>query len=202
MKQEWTAPKEVTTNPRGKKNEILELIRFTLITLLIVIPIRMFIAQPFIVNGESMLPTFENGDYLIIDEVSYRTSEPERGEVVVFRYPGDDKRFLIKRIIALPGEQISISGDTINIKDVDGNDVQLDESYIRTDFSSYGTWQLEDEEYFVMGDNRNASSDSRSWGVLKRDRIVGKTFLRLFPFSGIGLHPGEVEAIDIERVSE
>jgi signal peptidase I len=202
MKQEWTAPKEVTTNPRGKKNEILELIRFTLITLLIVIPIRMFIAQPFIVNGESMLPTFENGDYLIIDEVSYRTTEPERGEVVVFRYPGDDKRFLIKRIIALPGEQISISGDTINIKDVDGNDVQLDESYIRTDFSSYGTWQLEDEEYFVMGDNRNASSDSRSWGVLKRDRIVGKTFLRLFPFSGIGLHPGEVEAIDIERVSE
>ena len=202
MKQEWTPPEQKDINIKGKKNEFLELLRFTVITLLIVIPIRMFIAQPFIVNGESMLPTFHNGDYLIIDEVTYRTTEPERGEVVVFRFPDDNKRFLIKRIIALPGEQISISGDNINIKDVDGNRVELDESYIRNEFSSYGTWQLGEDEYFVMGDNRNASSDSRSWGLLNKDRIVGKTFLRLFPFSGISLRPGEVEAISIERLSE
>ena len=202
MKQEWTPPEQKDINIKGKKNEFLELLRFTVITLLIVIPIRMFIAQPFIVNGESMLPTFHNGDYLIIDEVTYRTTEPERGEVVVFRFPDDNKRFLIKRIIALPGEQISISGDNINIKDVDGNRVELDESYITNEFSSYGTWQLGEDEYFVMGDNRNASSDSRSWGLLNKDRIVGKTFLRLFPFSGISLRPGEVEAISIERLSE
>jgi signal peptidase I len=184
----------------SKKNSFLELLRFAVITILIVIPIRMFIAQPFIVNGESMVPTFNNGDYLIIDEVSYRNQNPERGEVIVFRFPGNERRFLIKRVIGLPGEEVRINGDTISITKNDGTILTLDEDYIYERFSSYGSWDLADDEYFVMGDNRNASSDSRSWGVLTRDNIVGKTLLRLFPLSGIDLRPGERSSLEIEEV--
>ena len=176
---------ETNTAPTSKKNDFFELLRFAIITLLIVIPIRMFIAQPFIVNGESMVPTFGNGDYLIIDEISYRTGEPQRGEVVVFRFPSEPKRFLIKRVIGLPGETVQISGDSISITREGEDTLELDEYYLENDFSSYGTWVLGEDEYFVLGDNRNASSDSRSWGVRTRDHIVGKTFLRLFPLSGI-----------------
>ena len=181
------------------KSEFMELVRFTIITLLIVIPIRMFIAQPFIVNGESMLPTFHNGDYLIIDEVSYRTSEPERGEVIVFKF--ENKRFLIKRVIGLPGEEINITGDRITITSTEGEKIELREEYIKEQFSSYGTWNLGENEYFVLGDNRNASSDSRTWGILDGDDIVGKTFLRLFPFSGIGLNPGEIDIPTTEDIN-
>ncbi len=175
---------------KTKRQEFFELLRFAFIAFIIVIPIRMFVAQPFIVNGESMHPTLANGDYLIIDEISYRNSNPERGDVIVFRFPSDDKRFLIKRVVGLPGETLNLQGSTITIKK-DGTEIVLDEPYLTKKYSTYGEWTLSDDEYFVMGDNRNASSDSRSWGVLTEDRIIGKTFLRLFPLSGIGMHPGE-----------
>lgn len=186
------------TPKKSLKQEILELIRFTLIVLAIVIPIRVFIAQPFIVNGESMFPTLENGDYLIIDEISYRTTDPKRGEVIVFRYPTEHTRFLIKRIVGLPGEKVAINGSKITITQPDGNVIQLKEEYLNGDFSSYGTWELTAEEYFVLGDNRQKSSDSRSWGALNRDLIVGKTFLRLFPVTDISLKPGQIDPINLE----
>lgn len=188
-------------NTEQKKSllaDILELVRFTIIVLLIVIPLRMFVAQPFIVNGDSMKPTFHNGDYLIVDEISYKRNEPERGQVIVFRLPSNLQRFLIKRIIGLPGETISISGSKISITEKNGVVVQLDEEYILEDFSSYGTWTLAEDEYFVMGDNRNNSSDSRSWGILNKEFIVGKTFLRLFPFNSLSFIPGEYESSDME----
>ncbi len=178
--------------------DVIDLARFTLIVLIIVIPIRMFIAQPFIVNGQSMMPTFENGDYLIVDEVSYRARDPKRGEVIIFRLPSNHGRFLIKRVIGLPGETVIISGGKITIHKKDGETIQLDEDYLNGNFSSYGTWELQDNEYFVMGDNRNNSSDSRSWGVLDRDLIVGKTFLRLFPFTHFSIKPGQEEPNQIE----
>lgn len=178
--------------------EFLELVRFTILVLIVVVPLRMFVAQPFIVNGASMMPTFENGDYLIIDEISYRYNEPERGEVIVFRLPSNQKRFLIKRVIGLPGETVIISGDKVTIHKANEEVIQLDESYLNGNFSSYQTSELKENEYFVMGDNRNNSSDSRAWGVLDRDLIVGKTFLRLFPFNHLNLKPGEVEPSQIE----
>lgn len=187
-----------TSSKKSFKKEVIELVRFTLIVLAIVIPIRVFIAQPFIVNGESMVPTFENGDYLIIDEVTYRRHSPDRGEVVVFRFPTNHKRFLIKRVIGLPGETVSISGNKVSISKADGEVVQLDEPYVNGNFSSYGTWELGDKEYFVMGDNRQKSSDSRSWGLLNEDLIVGKTFMRMFPLNEIHYQPGEYEAQNIE----
>jgi signal peptidase I len=180
------------------KQEALELLRFTLIVLAIVIPIRVFIAQPFIVNGESMIPTLENGDYLIIDQISYTQRDPERGEVIVFRFPTNQRRFLIKRIIGLPGEIININGSKITATQENGTVIQLEEDYVNDNFSSYGEYNLGPDEYFVMGDNRQKSSDSRSWGPLKKDLIVGKTFLRLFPLNHIDYQPAEVPTHEIE----
>ncbi len=178
--------------------DFLELLRFTVLVLIIVIPLRIFIAQPFIVNGQSMMPTFKNGDYLIVDELTFKYSEPKRGEVIVFRLPSNHKRFLIKRVVGLPGETVVISGNNITITKENGDVIKLDENYLNGYFSSYGTWKLKNNEYFVMGDNRNNSSDSRSWGVLDKDLIIGKTFLRLFPFTTIGFNPGQVEPGQVE----
>ncbi len=178
--------------------DFLELLRFTVLVLVIVIPLRIFIAQPFIVNGQSMMPTFKNGDYLIVDELTFKYSEPKRGEVIVFRLPSNHKRFLIKRIIGLPGETVSISGNKIKITKKNGNIINLNENYTNGPFSSYGTWNLNNNEYFVMGDNRNNSSDSRSWGLLDKNLIIGKTFLRLFPFNNVNVNPGQASQNDIE----
>lgn len=186
------------TPKKSFKEEAKELLTFTLLVLAIIIPIRVFIAEPFIVNGESMLPTFNNGDYLIIDEISYKKVKPARGEVVVFRYPTNSKRFLIKRIIGLPGEKVNISGSKINITQTDGTVIQLDEDYLNGEFSTYGSWNISDTDYFVLGDNRQNSSDSRTWGMLNEDLIVGRTFLRLFPVNKIDLSPGKVEPEEIE----
>jgi signal peptidase I len=178
--------------------DVLELVRFTILVLVVVIPLRMFVAQPFIVSGHSMVPTFGDGDYLIVDEISYKTHEPQRGEVIVFKLPSNHSRFLIKRVIGLPGEIVVINGSKITITKKDGEVIQLDENYIKENFSAYGTWELQDEEYFVMGDNRNNSSDSRSWGVLDKELIIGKTFLRLFPFQNLDLKPGQAEPSQME----
>ena len=178
--------------------DFFELLRFTLLVLVVVIPLRVFITQPFIVNGSSMMPTFENADYLIVDMLTYRHSDPERGEVIVFRLPSNRSRFLIKRVIGLPNETIVINGEKITITKADGTVIQLEEDYLNGNFSSYATWELQDDEYIVMGDNRNNSSDSRSWGILDRELIIGKTLLQLFPFNHFELNPGEEEASVIE----
>ncbi len=178
-------------NKKTFKEDLIELIRFTFTLLIIIIPLRVFVAQPFIVNGKSMVPNLEHGDYLIIDQVSYRFNEPERGDVVVFHFPTEYRRFLIKRIIGLPGETITIDGSKVTITQADGKIIQLDEPYINSDYSSYVNQEIGPDEYFVMGDNRTQSSDSRSWGTLSRDLIVGKTFLRLFPFTNIDYLPAQ-----------
>lgn len=194
------APTE-TTKKNNFKNDAIELIRFTLIVLAIIIPLRVFVAQPFIVNGESMLPTLDHGDYLIIDQVSYKINDPERGEVIVFHFPTEYRRFLIKRIVGLPGETVTIDGSSVNITKPDGTKITLKEDYLNESFSHFGTWKIGPDEYFVMGDNRKKSSDSRSWGVLKKDLIVGKTFLRLFPVTNLSFTPAERKAQDIEQIT-
>lgn len=171
---------------------IWDLIKFAVIALLIVIPIRMFIAQPFVVSGESMYPTFDDGQYLIVDELSYITGSPSRGDVVIFRYPKDTKRFFIKRIIGLPNEEIIIKNGLIKIKnDENPNGFSLDEPYISERFDTTMTFRTGSDEYFVMGDNRNRSSDSRIWGALPSKLIIGKAFLRLLPVDNITYLPGD-----------
>jgi len=168
-----------------------ELARFAIIAMAIVIPIRIFIAQPFIVSGSSMVPTFENRQYLIVDEISYRLSEPERDDVVIFKYPKDTKKFFIKRIIGLPNEIVDIKGNEViitNKKHPDG--FTLDQSYVKNNANNNVHFELKDNEYFVMGDNRTASSDSRYWGAVPEKLLVGKAFLRLLPINKISIMPG------------
>ncbi len=165
-----------------------ELIQVALIVTAIVLPIRYFLVQPFYVKGASMEPNFEDKQYLIIDEITYRVREPKRGEICVFRYPNDPSQFFIKRIIGLPGETIDISGGRVTVTTLDGKTVALDESsYLASSVVTAGekTVTLGTEEYFVMGDNRPNSLDSRIFGPVPRANIVGRVMLRGWPISSL-----------------
>ena len=172
------------------KNGIWETIKFAIIAFVIVWPIRAFVAQPFIVSGSSMVPTFQNSQYLIVDQVTYKFHEPKRGDVVVFRYPNDPTKFFIKRIIGLPGETIIIDGSKVSVETKTGETLDLSEPYVENESKNNLKIETGETEYFVMGDNRAASSDSRYWGNLDEHYIVGKAFVRLLPFSSFGLNPG------------
>ncbi|MFM2424023.1 MAG: hypothetical protein RLZZ70_412 [Candidatus Parcubacteria bacterium] len=191
-----TTPADVVPIPPQGEHPLSEIIRFSLIALIIVIPIRMFIAQPFIVSGASMENTFESGEYLIVDQVSYRFHEPARGDVIVFRYPRDPSKFYIKRIIAVPGDTITIADDVVTITNTESPEgFVVDEPYIKSMINGTNlTEVLGEREYFVMGDNRDQSSDSRVWGVLQKERIVGRAYLRLFPPQHFDYLPGAIEA--------
>lgn len=180
---------------RKQESFFNEILKFGLIAVLVVLPIRLFIAQPFVVNGASMEPTFENGDYLIIDELSYHVGDPKRGDVVVFRYPKDPSKFFIKRVIGLPGETVVIRDGAVFITR-DGQTFKLEEAYVaHVEGGSATDKKLGMQEYFVMGDNRPASSDSRSWGALPRENVIGTPILRLFPLSYFAISPGAADDI-------
>lgn len=170
-----------------------EILTFIVLAIIIVIPIRLYVAQPFVVEGESMYPTFESGDYLIVDQLSYRFNDPKRGDVVVFRYPNDPKVFYVKRIIGLPGETVHIEAGNTTVTKTDGTTVDLDESYVVSEDATYTLdTTLGADEFFVMGDNRPRSSDSRIWGPLPREDLMGRAFIRLFPPSAADVLPGAV----------
>lgn len=194
---EHTHANHPTTHDEEKKeNPLTEILRFSLIALIIVIPIRMFVAQPFIVSGASMEETFHSGEYLIVDQLTYDFHKPSRGDVIVFRYPRDPSKFFIKRVIGLPGDTINIDGSTVRITNKEfPNGKILNEPYIKSMAAGGITNEvLGDREYFVMGDNRDQSSDSRVWGVLQEERIIGRVYLRLFPPNVASYLPGEVAA--------
>jgi len=179
-----------------KTKTFSDFVRFALIATAIVLPIRFFVAQPFIVSGTSMVPTFDNAHYLIIDELTYRLGEPKRGEVIVFKFPLESAKYLIKRVIGLPEETVIIKDNSVTIKNSAHPDgFLLDQPGIAASVRSADqAVTLESNEYFVLGDNRDASSDSRIWGPLKRELIIGRPLLRLYPPSKIGLFPGEWSA--------
>lgn len=178
-------------NTIGKENEKKKggFFKIFFITFLIALGIRFFIAQPFIVNGDSMLPSFESGDYLIVDELSYNFRDPSRGEVIIFRFPQNPSKFFIKRIIGLPGERVEIKGNDILVA-TDGNKNVLSEPYVKDIFLDPLTINLKDNEYFVMGDNRGVSSDSRNWGPVDEGLIVGRALVRFLPITEAGVLPG------------
>lgn len=170
-----------------------DLIKFAVIALAIVIPVRMFIAQPFVVNGDSMFPTFHNKEYLIVDEISYIVRSPRRGEVTIFRYPSDPSRFFIKRIIGMPNETIEIKNGVVKIINKENpNGFILEEPYLNEKFLTTETFATGNDQYFVMGDNRNRSSDSRSWGVLPKKFMIGRAYLRLLPVNNLDYLPGAI----------
>lgn len=166
---------------------IWEVTKIVIIALVIVVPIRYFLFQPFFVKGQSMEPNFENGDYLIVDELSFRFRDPQRGEVVVFKYPNNLSQRYIKRMIGLPGETVEIKDGKIILFDQEGGRVLDESDYLSSSIQTPGDIRvtLAENEYFVLGDNRYASSDSRRWGSLPREDIVGRVVLRAWPFAAL-----------------
>jgi len=161
---------------------IFEVVKVVLISLAIILPIRLFLVQPFYVEGASMEPSFYQNEYLIIDEISYRFHEKQRGEVIIFKNPKNTSAYFIKRIIGLPGETVSIEDGVPFI-----NGEPLDEPYI--EHSSADTHEpitLGDNEYFVMGDNRSNSLDSRAIGPVNDSYIIGRAWFRGWPLDRVG----------------
>ena len=167
--------------------------KFVFLVVAIVVVVRVFIAQPFVVSGTSMVPTFQDRNYLIIDELSYDFKQPHRGDVIVFHPPIDMGSYYIKRIIGVPGDTVTIKNSVITITNTEHpNGLVLTEDYITPDLTDDNTIvTVPAGQYFVMGDNRPASFDSRRWGLLPKKNITGRVFLRLFPAKEISVFPGE-----------
>lgn len=169
---------------------VLEIIEVVGVAFLPLFISYQFLARPFLVLGASMEPNFHNGNYLIVDVISYRFGEPQRGDVIIFRYPGDLTTFYIKRIIGLPGDTVSFSGNRIIV-----NGESLEEGYLPPDIATETPTKTEfylgSDEYFVMGDNRVASYDSRNWGPLPKKDIIGVVKFRVWPPFEIYRNPVE-----------
>ena len=188
------------TNKEKKSSFWKELAWYAAFALLVVLPIRLWIAQPFVVNGGSMDTTFENGEYLIVDEISYRFHAPERGDVLIFKYPNDPSKYFIKRLIGLPGETVTIQDSVVSIENsLNPQGIVLHEPYIHAETYINTRVTLSPDEYFVMGDNRTVSSDSRIWGPLPKEDLIGRPVLRLLPISKFGTWPGEIASTTIEN---
>ena len=170
----------------------VEFLKIALISLLIILPIRYFVVQPFFVRGASMEPAFYNGDYLIVDEISYRLNAPARGDVAIFQFPDDISQYYIKRIVGLPGETIEVRDGFFYIQEVGEKEFKkISESYIDS-LNTPGNLlvELQDDEVFVLGDNRMASYDSRQWGGLPLKYIVGRAWIRAWPFEAFKVIKG------------
>ncbi len=196
MPSEEPIIQEKNSSGSGEKSpwqNLREWIQVIVIALVVALPIRFFIAEPFIVNGASMDPTFSTGQFLIVDRVTYRFENPHRGDVIVFEYPNNPSVYYIKRIIGLPGETVSIKNGKVTIINTEHPaGFELTEPYIDASHISVDTSKevLGATEYFVMGDNRSQSSDSRVWGPLEKHFIVGRPIVRLLPVNNISILPG------------
>ena len=169
---------------------VWQITKVIIVSILVVLFVRYYIAEPFFVKGASMESNFVDGDYLLINEIGYRLNSPKRGDIVVFRYPLDQSQFFIKRIIGLPGETIEVSDNTVKIISLSNTEWKiLKEDYLDKTQKTLGNVmvKLKDNQYFVMGDNRLHSSDSRQWGILDKKFIDGKVTMRLWPLNTIKL---------------
>jgi len=176
-----------------QKESLWEILKFIIIAALVVFVIKEYIAKPFIVSGSSMDPTFKTGQYLIVDELSYRFKRPSRGDVIVFKYPEQPSVDFIKRVIGLPGETVIMDEGKVTIKNKDNPEGFLvDEKYVNSAHESKDNTEiiLGEKQYFVMGDNRAESFDSRKWGPLDENLIIGRPIFRLFPPKEISVFPG------------
>ena len=181
-----------TADNYSKTKEVLafvwETAKIIIISLAIILPIRYYLVQPFFVKGASMEENFHDGDYLLVDEISYRLEAPQRGDVIVFRYPENPSQFFIKRIIGLPGETVEVKDNKVIVYNEENKEgLALGESYLASYQQTNGNSRvsLDNNNYYVLGDNRLQSSDSRRWGTLDKKLIIGKAWLRLWPVTKI-----------------
>jgi signal peptidase I len=185
-------PKEQPKPKTSLKSHVLEFVETLLVFAAIVMVIYFFIAQPHKVSGSSMFPNFKGGDYIITSKISYRLGTAQRGQIIVFKNPKDESQDFIKRIIGLPGESVKVENGRVYV-----NDQLLSEPYVDSQvLTGPGAFMHEGEEvevpadhFVVMGDNRIASSDSREWGFIHKDEIIGLAFFRYWPQNEIGLIP-------------
>lgn len=180
-----TTPISPSTSTKTKKDMSW---RTFFVYVLIVLAIRFFVIEPHSVSGSSMLETFQDNDYLFVEKVSYIFSNPKRGDVVVFNPPLEDRtsdRF-IKRIIGVPGDTVRVSEGITYV-----NNIPQAENFVTHKSSQEANVTLGKDQYFVMGDNRSGSYDSRSWGPITKSEIKGQVLLRLYPFNKINFLPGK-----------
>jgi len=197
-----TSPDTQPHQPHKFWKTIFEWVKVIALALIISLPIRFFVAEPFVVNGASMDPTFSTNQFLIVDRLTYRLENPSRGDVIVFEYPNDPSTYYIKRIIGLPGETIDIKDGAVTISsstDALGHILPpftLNEPYIEAIHASHDTYHVDlgPTQFFVMGDNRAQSSDSRAWGPLDRHFMIGRPVVRLLPLSTLSILPGQYHA--------
>lgn len=165
----------------------IELIKIVILAGITIGLVRYFLFKPFYVKGQSMEPNFYEQEYLIVDELSYRFREPERGEVVVFKSPTQEKDYLLKRIVGMPGERVRVVDNKVIIYNEDNpQGGVLQEEYLTETTPGSVMYTLGPDQYFVMGDNRDASYDSRRFGPVSEDDIIGKVFFRGWPLSRFG----------------
>ena len=159
--------------------EVIEVLAVALVSFFL---IRTLVVLPFVVDGPSMEPTFYSHEYVLVDEITYKLREPQRGEIIVFRNPNNEAQFFIKRIIGLPGETVTVTDNEV---DIDGK--KLNESYINVKNGMTGQqkFTLKSDQYFMMGDNRPQSYDSRGWGPLPKEEIIGMVRLRFYPLKSL-----------------
>ena len=186
--------------PKTQEKEpssILSFLIYVACALLVVVPFRIFIAQPYIVNGTSMYPTFHDADYLIVDQLSKRFETPLSGAVVIIenpKYPKENTKYFIKRLIGFPNETVKIVDGKVSIISTEHPDgLLLNEPYVKYPKVENFERKLGNDEYFVMGDNRAGSSDSRIWGPIHKSALVGTPLIRLLPIKSIDFAPGKAE---------
>lgn len=162
---------------------LIEIVVIAGIAVFTVVIFRQYFS-PYSISGPSMSPNFHDGDFVFVDQLSYELRPAKRGEVIIFHGPASNGEDLLKRIIGLPGERVVVSNNTVTIfNDENPKGFVLAESYLDPSAVTTGAASvtLGEDQYFVMGDNRSVSFDSRSWGALDAERIVGKVALRIWP---------------------
>lgn len=176
--------REVKETKSSKKSFLRETVESILIAAILAVIIRFFIIEPFYIPSGSMEPTLQVNDRIVVSKVSYYFEDPERGDVVVFKYPKDTSRNFVKRLIGKPGETIELKGGNLYI-----NGEFVPEGYLPVDlvYSDYGPVVVPPDNYFMLGDNRNNSEDSRFWGFMNKDLIIGKAIIIYWPIDRIGL---------------
>jgi len=172
---EQDQPGVETENPTNWKRVALDILETLVLAVVLYFGINA-ISVRVRVDGYSMTPTLQNGEYILVNKLAYKTGEPQRGDIVVFVFPVDPHEDLIKRVIGLPGERVAIHNGTVTI---DG--VQINEPYIAAAPLYDGEWVVADGQLFVLGDNRNESKDSHQWGLLPLENVVGKAVLIYWP---------------------
>lgn len=187
------SPKNTENYSKGRLRQVFENVLYIGLAIALALLIQKFIGKPFIVNGVSMSPTMQTNEYIIIDQLTYKFTEIERGDVVVFRAPPEPDKYYIKRIIGLPGEIVKIdNGEVTIINEENPDGLKLTEDYVKYTKDTNLLYEISDDHYFVMGDNRAESFDSKDWGLLPKKEIRGRAWLRLFPLNKINYLPGKI----------